>query len=158
MTNISIAMTSEGIPTLQNFFTHFYQAEHTLRPFFYRHTGNYEAHECKIEISLLNPEDAGEWSCELEDYVWGPGRGITHQKKLTLTLEKQRDNEVNMEDQTENSAASTSSGDRSNPILGKPKLDSVSLIKFHPVLVGPAQILILLRAQTFNTLGHDFDF
>jgi hypothetical protein len=33
--------------------------------------GNYDAHECEIELLDVTELDSGEWTCELESYVWG---------------------------------------------------------------------------------------
>merc|ERR1712203_579045 len=39
-------------------------------------TGNYDSHECQIEISnATSLVDAGNWTCDIESYVFGPIRG-----------------------------------------------------------------------------------
>ena len=33
--------------------------------------GNYDNHECKIELSNVGLDDAGTWTCDMESYVSG---------------------------------------------------------------------------------------
>ena len=46
--------------------------------------GSYESHECSIDLENTQLSDQGEWSCEMESYVWGLTRGSTHKKSLSL--------------------------------------------------------------------------
>ena len=48
--------------------------------------GSYESHECSIDLENAQLSDQGEWSCEMESYVWGPARGSTHKKSLSLNV------------------------------------------------------------------------
>ena len=48
--------------------------------------GSYESHECAIELQNVELTDGGEWSCEMERYVWGPARGSAHKKSLRLNV------------------------------------------------------------------------
>ncbi len=54
-----------------------------------RFAGDYDSHGCEIELSGLSSEaDAGEWSCEMEDYVWGAIRGASHKRSLFLEVQE----------------------------------------------------------------------
>ena len=46
--------------------------------------GNYNNHECEIEVIGLNEMDLGEWTCEMESYVYGVGRGTTVKKGINV--------------------------------------------------------------------------
>ena len=48
--------------------------------------GSYDDHECSIDLENVQLSDQGEWSCEMEHYVWGPARGSTHKKSLHLKV------------------------------------------------------------------------
>ena len=37
--------------------------------------GRYDYYECGVEIRNAGPEDTGEWSCDLEEYIRGGERG-----------------------------------------------------------------------------------
>ena len=50
-----------------------------------RFKGNYEGHECLIEVENVRPEDVGQWKCEMESYVWGISRGTV--KKQAIEVE-----------------------------------------------------------------------
>ena len=52
------------------------------------YTGNYDNHECEIEISKVSAEDNGTWTCDIESYVWGPGRGYKVQKNLVVAVKQ----------------------------------------------------------------------
>ncbi len=51
-----------------------------------RTVGEYYKHECIVELSALEKEDAGAWSCEMEDYVWGAARGAIHKRNVFLEV------------------------------------------------------------------------
>ena len=48
--------------------------------------GSYDDYECSIDLENVHLSDQGEWSCEMEHYVWGPARGSTHKKTLNLKV------------------------------------------------------------------------
>ena len=48
--------------------------------------GNYNTHECKIELKNAQISDSGQWSCEMEPYVWGPARASTHKDYLNVQI------------------------------------------------------------------------
>ena len=50
--------------------------------------GDYENHECKVQLSSVDLQDAGDWVCTMESYVWGPVRGQIAQKVVQLKVEK----------------------------------------------------------------------
>ena len=63
-------------------------------------TGNYEGHECRIELTGVTAEDAGEWSCEMEKYVWGSIRGTSEKRKVFLTVvEEEEEEEIEEEEE-----------------------------------------------------------
>ena len=49
--------------------------------------GSYKNKECAIELKNVQLSDGGDWSCEMESYVWGVVRGYTHKKSLPLNVE-----------------------------------------------------------------------
>ena len=51
--------------------------------------GDYDSHECAIDLTNVQLSDNGEWSCEMESYVWGIVRGYTHKKSLNLRVVKE---------------------------------------------------------------------
>jgi hypothetical protein len=51
--------------------------------------GDYNGHECAIDLTNVQLSDNGEWSCEMESYVWGIVRGYTHKKSLNLRVVKE---------------------------------------------------------------------
>ena len=70
--------------------------------------GNYNKYDCSIELSNLTLSDAGEWTCDLESYVWGPLSGTKDTAEFNLTIDSDLDyNETLMdtsiehEDETE---------------------------------------------------------
>ena len=56
--------------------------------------GVYDKNECAIELSGVGHADAGEWSCEMENYIWGPARGATHKKTLKLSVVDEEEEEA----------------------------------------------------------------
>ena len=48
--------------------------------------GDYKNHECSIHIRNLFLEDAGEWTCQLESYVWGSTRGYVRSKSVKVEI------------------------------------------------------------------------
>ena len=48
--------------------------------------GNYERHECVIEVANVRPGDAGQWKCEMESYVWGIGRGTVKKRAIEVAV------------------------------------------------------------------------
>lgn len=48
--------------------------------------GSYDDHECSIDLENIQQSDQGEWSCEMEHYVWGPARGSTHKRSMNLKV------------------------------------------------------------------------
>jgi len=50
--------------------------------------GDYEgSHECGLTITDIRPEDAGDWECELEEYVLGDFiRGTKHKQDIKVTI------------------------------------------------------------------------
>ena len=59
-----------------------------------RFEGNYEGHECLIELKDVLLEDAGQWKCEMESYVWGIGRGYTRKKAMEVQVTSNNDDGV----------------------------------------------------------------
>ncbi len=51
-----------------------------------KYVGNYEKFACEILVDPVDSDDSGEWSCEVEDYVWGSLRGATHKRTLQLEV------------------------------------------------------------------------
>merc|ERR1712150_171666 len=51
--------------------------------------GDYNSHECAIDLTNVQLSDNGEWNCEMESYVWGIVRGYTHKKSLNLRVIKE---------------------------------------------------------------------
>ena len=37
--------------------------------------GDYEKHECAIQLENVTKEDEGVWQCDIESYVWGGSKG-----------------------------------------------------------------------------------
>ena len=60
--------------------------------------GNYNEHECSIELSNLTLSDAGEWTCDLESYVWGPISGTKDTAVFNLSIDSGLDNETTLID------------------------------------------------------------
>ena len=52
-----------------------------------RFLGNYNKHECQVELSNLTLSDAGKWTCELQSYVFGPISGSLDKASLHLILD-----------------------------------------------------------------------
>ena len=50
--------------------------------------GNYDAHECKIEIKNITSDDNGTWTCEMESYVFGEGSGGKVEKNIELIVKE----------------------------------------------------------------------
>ena len=48
--------------------------------------GTYNNYECAMELKNIQLFDIGDWSCEMEKYVWGSVRGSTHKKVLSLNV------------------------------------------------------------------------
>ena len=62
---------------------------------YHRFEGNYEGHECLIELKDVRLEDAGQWKCEMESYVWGIARGYTRKRAIEVTVHDDcRDNQL----------------------------------------------------------------
>ena len=55
--------------------------------------GNYENHQCQIELSGVRLRDGGNWSCEMEEYVWGSIRGTSDKTVVSLTVVQQEEKE-----------------------------------------------------------------
>ena len=53
--------------------------------------GNYNEYDCSIELSNLSLSDAGEWTCNLESYVWGPISGTTDTAEFYLMIDSDLD-------------------------------------------------------------------
>ena len=51
-----------------------------------RFIGNYEQHECKVELKNVSPSDVGKWQCELESYVLGGSRGSGYKDNKSVSL------------------------------------------------------------------------
>ena len=65
--------------------------------------GNYNENECSIELSNLTLSDAGEWTCDLESYVWGPISGTRDTARFNLTIDSDLDyNETFIDASAEN--------------------------------------------------------
>ena len=48
--------------------------------------GNYNAHECKIELKNVSKMDQGTWKCEVESYVWGITIGVKASAAIELKI------------------------------------------------------------------------
>ena len=64
--------------------------------------GNYNDHECLIELSNVSLSDTGEWVCALESYVWGPISGTIDRATLNLTVDADLDYNETLIDSKEN--------------------------------------------------------
>ena len=53
--------------------------------------GKYNKYDCSIELSNLTLSDAGEWTCDLESYVWGPISGTTDTAQFNLMIDSDLD-------------------------------------------------------------------
>ena len=51
-----------------------------------RFVGNYDSHECKIQLINAQMSDSGKWKCEMESYVWGLTRGYIKKDYLDLQI------------------------------------------------------------------------
>ena len=71
--------------------------------------GSYDDHECSIDLDNVQLSDQGEWSCEMEHYVWGPARGSTHKKSLNLKVIPKLANKSNILQSTLSPKSSTKS-------------------------------------------------
>ena len=49
--------------------------------------GNYNNHECHIILKDVRSSDSGIWSCELEEYVFGPKSGDRGSVTISLSVE-----------------------------------------------------------------------
>merc|ERR1712184_184612 len=58
-----------------------------------RFIGNYEQHECKVELKNVSPSDAGKWECELESYVLAGSKGSGYTSKKSVMLKFNATNE-----------------------------------------------------------------
>ena len=52
-----------------------------------RFTGDYDKHNCAMELSNVTIEDEGQWKCELEEYKLGISRGSEATDSLSAFLE-----------------------------------------------------------------------
>ena len=50
-----------------------------------RFVGDYDSHECKVELLNVELSDAGNWTCKMEKYAF-VGRGSTDKKILNLEI------------------------------------------------------------------------
>lgn len=48
--------------------------------------GDYEKHQCSIKISDLRLEDAGNWKCEMESYVYGTSSGYKTGQTIAVSI------------------------------------------------------------------------
>ena len=48
--------------------------------------GNYDDHECKIEITNISSDDNGTWTCEMEAYVFGENSGRKTEKNIEVVV------------------------------------------------------------------------
>jgi len=51
-----------------------------------RRVGNYEAHECGLELTSVTLQDAGEWECQMEQYVSGFFSGTRHTRTFNVDV------------------------------------------------------------------------
>ena len=58
-----------------------------------RFIGNYEQHECKVELKDVSPSDVGKWECELESYVLAGSKGSGYTSKKSVLLKLNATNE-----------------------------------------------------------------
>jgi len=58
-----------------------------------RFIGNYEQHECKVELKNVSPSDVGKWECELESYVLAGSKGSGYTSKKSVMLKLNATNE-----------------------------------------------------------------
>ena len=57
----------------------------------FRFLGNYNQHECSIQLSHVSQSDLGEWTCQMESYVLGPISGNKDKAILNLILDHETD-------------------------------------------------------------------
>ena len=50
------------------------------------YTGNYDNHECEIEISNVSADDNGSWTCDIESYVRFGGSGYKVRENLMVAV------------------------------------------------------------------------
>lgn len=74
--------------------------------------GNYNQYECGLILRNVRKEDAGEWTCELENYYSGRYRGYGYNATANMVLE------VKQETTTTTTTTSTSSPTLPNEAIG----------------------------------------
>ena len=46
--------------------------------------GEYYSNVCEVRLDALTSDDLGQWSCEMESYVWGAIRGTTDKRAIEV--------------------------------------------------------------------------
>ena len=49
-------------------------------------TGDNDKYECTIQLNYITTGDFGNWTCEMESYVFGPFRGTIKTKMMYLDM------------------------------------------------------------------------
>lgn len=110
--------------------------------------GEYNKHECSIEIEDANLEDAGGWQCEMEAYMWGPIAGATDKKKLMLKV-KEKD-QVIIKDPTEPT--------KTDLVTKEPENETKDKIYNSTESVTPSTLSITPTLDIVNTTALQDDF
>ena len=92
--------------------------------------GDYNSHECAIDLTNVQLSDNGEWSCEMESYVWGIVRGYTHKKSLNLRVVKEITTPATTlyvsHEQTENDSTEVTYSSTSSPLVSPIHIEHTS--------------------------------
>ena len=51
-----------------------------------KYIGDYEKHECKIELIDVSSDDYGVWTCEMESYVLGNNQGFKAERQVLVQV------------------------------------------------------------------------
>jgi len=108
--------------------------------------GDYNKHQCSIKISDLRLEDAGDWKCEMESYVYGTSSG--YKTKQTIGVSIKSPTTTTMKPLTSTSARVTTSTTVSTTT-------APTTIKTTTTTTTPVPIVIESKDET--TLANDIE-